>query len=205
MLIGGDVKSDWKWDAFSPIERQIAELLVQGKSNAAICSEVFLSRARVQECIKRILIKTDADSTRAAIVCLVEERDTQMLLRVLDQARDSTAIVQDHVVKFANKAMREMCGYELEEMVGMPFVELLAPRSRDAPLRQHELRLRGEPFSTLYTIRFLCKSGEEKEVRVANAGQIRYLGRPAILTTIDFPIRDERYHVTHPLDISPSE
>jgi len=58
------VKSDWKWDGLDPCERRVAKLLVQGKSNMAICAEVFLSRARVQDCIKRILIKTGADTTR---------------------------------------------------------------------------------------------------------------------------------------------
>ena len=75
------MESDWKWDKLDPLERKVAELLLQGKSNAAICAEVFHSRARVQECIKRILIKTGADSTRAAIVLLVEERENLALIR----------------------------------------------------------------------------------------------------------------------------
>ena len=177
------MESDWKWDRLDPHERKVAELLLQGKSNAAICQEVFLSKARVQECIKRMLIKTGVDSTRAAIALLVEERGTQALLRVLDQTSDGVVIVQDHVVKFANRAMQAMFGYDLEEMVGMPFVELVAPRSRDAALKQHELRLKGEPFSTLYVIGILCKGGQERDVVVANAGSIRYMGRSAVLTT----------------------
>ena len=56
------METDWKWKTFEPIERKIAQLLVHGKGNAAICAQVFLSRARVQECIKRILIKTGADT-----------------------------------------------------------------------------------------------------------------------------------------------
>ncbi len=183
MLIGRDVKNDWKWDTLDPLERRVAEFLVQGKSNAAICAEVFLSRARVQDCIKRILIKTGADSTRRAIALLVEERETLNLLGVLDQARDGVAIVQDRVVMFANRAMRETYGYDLEEMVGMPFVELVAPRSRSAAIKQHELRVKGEPFSTLYVIGIVCKGGQEREVVVANAGQIQYKGKTAILTT----------------------
>jgi len=178
------VKSDWKWDALDPRERRVAELLVQGKSNAVICAEVFHSRARVQDCIKKILIKTGADSTRGAIALLVAERQTLTLLGVLDQARAGLAIVQDRVVRFANRAMQQMYGYDLEEMMGMPFLELVAPAFRSAVLRQHELRLKGEPFSTLYVIRILCKGGQEREVVVANAGQIQYKGGPAILITI---------------------
>ena len=45
------METGWKWDLLDPLERQVVELLLQGKSNAAICAEVFHSRARVQECI----------------------------------------------------------------------------------------------------------------------------------------------------------
>ncbi len=104
------METGWKWDRLDPLERRVAELLLQGKSNAAICAEVFHSRARVQECIKRILIKTGADSTRGAIVLLAEERETLALLRVLEQANNGVAILQDRVCKFANKALARAAG-----------------------------------------------------------------------------------------------
>ena len=123
--------TDWSWDRLDSLERRIAELLVQGESNAAICSEVFLSRARVQECIKRILIKTGARSTRGAIALLVEERENMALLRALDQATDGVVIIQDRVVVFANQALHRIHGYDPYEMHGIPIIELAAPRSRD--------------------------------------------------------------------------
>jgi len=173
--------TEWIWDRLDPLERQVAELLLQGKSNATICAEVFHSRARVQECIKRILIKTGADSTRGAIVLLVEERETLALLRVLEQATDGVAILQDRVLKFVNRALAEACGYDPNEMVGMPFEELLAPGSRDAVAEHYEMRLQGEPLPHSYVTRILCKGGQEKGARIASAGLIRYRGRPAIL------------------------
>jgi PAS domain S-box-containing protein len=175
------MEPDWKWDRLDPRERQVGELLLQGKSNAAICAEVFHSRARVQECIKRILIKTGADSTRGAIVLLAEERESLSLLRVLNQATDGVAILQDRVLKFANKALAEACGYDPDEMVGIPLVELLAPRVRDRAVGHYELRMKGEPFPRSYATRVLRKGGQEKELMVANAGLIRYRGGPAIM------------------------
>ena len=176
------MESEWKWDKLDPTERHIAELLVQGKSNAAICAEVFLSRARVQECIKRIQIKTGADSTRSAIALLVEERETLSLLRVLDQATDGVAILQDRVVKFVNKSLAEIHGYDdPEEMVGMPFVELIAPGARDTVAERYDLRMQDSPVPRSYVTRILCKGGQEKKVTIASAGLIRYKGRPAVL------------------------
>ena len=178
------MKSDWKWDALDPRERRVAELLVQGKSNAAICAEVFLSKARVQDCIKRILIKTGSDSTRGAIAVLVEERETLSLLRVLDQATDGVAVLQDRLVKFVNRALARMLGYEPEEIKGMPLVELTAPRSRAAQVERFDQRMQGEPFPGTYAAIALSKGGQEKDVLVATGGLIRYRGTPALLAII---------------------
>jgi PAS domain S-box-containing protein len=184
------MESEWIWDKLDPTEQHIAELLVQGKSNAAICAEVFLSRARVQECIKRIIIKAGARSTRGAIVSLVEERETQTLCRVLDQASDGVAIAQDRVVKFANRAFHEMHGYAPGEMAGMPMIEIIAPRSWDLVAKEHSLRLKGVAFPQSYDIRILCKNGEEKDASVARAGLIRYTGRPAVLAVVVPAVED---------------
>jgi PAS domain S-box-containing protein len=184
VLIGGDVKSGWKWDTLDPLERRVAELLVQGKSNAAICAEVFLSRARVQNCIKKILIKTGADSTRGAIALLLEERENMSLVRLLDQMSDGVAILQDRLVKFVNTALERILGHELEEIAEMPFVELVAPRSKDAQAKNYDLRMRGEPFPGSYVARILYKGGQEKDVTITSAGVIRYGGRPAFLAFV---------------------
>ena len=178
------MEPEWKWDKLDPTERQIAELLVQGKSNAAICQEVFLSRARVQDSIKRIQIKTETESTRAAIALLVEERENQTLLSLLDQARAGILILQDRLVKFANAAAREVTGYDLNELAGMPVIELVAPGSRDLVARQYELRVKGEPLPRSYAVRILRKGGQEMEVTVASAGQVQFRGKPAVLEII---------------------
>ena len=178
------METGWKWDLLDPLERQVAELLLQGKSNAAISAEVFHSRARVQECIKRILIKTGADSTRSAIVLLVEERETLSLLRVLNQATDGVAILQDRLVKFVNRALERILGYDLEEIAGMPFVELATPGSKDAQAKNYDLRMRGGPFPGTYLATALCKGGQEKDVVIASGGLIRFRGRPALLAFI---------------------
>ena len=178
------MESEWKWDKLDPTERRIAELLLEGKSNAAICSEVFLSRARVQECIKRILIKTGANSTRGAIAFLVEERENLSLLRTLDQASDGVMIIQDRVAAFANRALHRIHEYEPYEMHGVPMLELIAPGSRDFIMKQYELRIRGEPLVQSYSFRILCKGGQEKDVTVASIRLTRYRGRPAVLAIV---------------------
>ena len=177
------MESEWGWDKLDATERRIAELLLQGKSNSAICNEVYLSRARVQECIKRILIKTGADSTRAAIVLLVEERETLTLLRVLDQASDGVVIVQDQVVKFASRTFHDMHGYAPDELNGRPMIELIDQRGWDFVRNQHNRMVDGESFAQSYDITVLCKGGEQKNALVVRAGHVPYKGRAALLVT----------------------
>jgi PAS domain S-box-containing protein len=175
------MESGWTWDRLDPFERRVAELLLEGKSNAEICAEVFLSRARVQECIKRVLIKTRTRTTRSAIVLLAEEKETQSLLCVLDQATDGVIVIQDRVLKFVNHTLARGCGYDINEMVGMPLAELAAPESRDAVVKRYELRMQGHQVPVRDVITIQCKQGHARDARVTSAGLIRYMGRPAIM------------------------
>lgn len=175
------MESDWTWDRLDPLERRVADLLLQGKSNAAICAEVFLSRARVQECINRILIKTRTRTARSAIVRLTEERETQSLLSVLDQASDGVVVIQDRVLKFINRAMARACGYDVSEMVGMPLVELVVSEHREKVANRYELRMQGGRVPIGDSIRIQLKQGQGRDARVTSAGLIRYMGRPAIM------------------------
>jgi hypothetical protein len=58
----------------------------------------------------------------------------------------------------------------------------MAPEIKDRAVNHYEQRRKGEPFPASYATRVLYKGGQEKELMVANAGLIRYRGRPAIMT-----------------------
>ncbi|MGB6837508.1 MAG: PAS domain S-box protein [Dehalococcoidia bacterium] len=174
----------WRWNRLSPTEKRVAEFLLEGKSNKDICGEMFLSRARVQECIKRIVMKTGAESTRSAITLLAECRETLALLRVLEQATDGVAIVQDGVCMFANRAVAEICGYTLEEIVGMPFLEFAAPEDEGLTKQTYEDRISNKEASSIHRIKVRCKDGHIREVEVAGEGIVRYNGRPAIMVVV---------------------
>ncbi|MDY6834748.1 MAG: PAS domain S-box protein [Chloroflexota bacterium] len=53
-------------------------------------------------------------------------------LWLADQSHEGIGIVVDGVIEFANKSMGQVFGYPTEELIGMPFLEIMAARSREA-------------------------------------------------------------------------
>lgn len=180
----------WRWDRLSPVEKQIAELLLLGKTNKEIGAEVFLSRARVQEYVKRIVAKTEAETTRSAIKLLVEEREIRLFMAVLDDVPMGVAILQDGVCKYANRAMAEISGYDFAELVGKSIPSAFPAEDREWALRQYERRVRGVPLVSPYRFKIVSKNGELREIETVSAGVILLGGRPADLVIARTPTEE---------------
>ncbi|MCL6584402.1 MAG: PAS domain S-box protein [bacterium] len=102
---------------------------------------------------------------------------------LVEQAKDGVVIVQDEVLKFANKAMETLSGYSVEELIGKSCFDIVAPEHRDFVAQRHRLRLQGLPVPASYEIKLLDKNGAKKEVEVS-VGLINYQGKPAITAFI---------------------
>jgi len=97
---------------------------------------------------------------------------------LVEQAKDIVVILQDGVCKFANRAAKEVTGFAVEEIVGKPFMNWLAPESRDLVAQRYKSRMAGEKVPSLYEAKIQCKDGAIKDIEVS-AGVIQYEGRPA--------------------------
>ncbi len=104
-------------------------------------------------------------------------RDSEMKYSTLvEQAKDGVVIVQDGACKFANKAMADICGYSPDEIMTMPFDQILAPESADIVTRIRESGSSG--VATVQEARIVRPDGTTKEVEIS-ASIIHYEGRPA--------------------------
>ena len=101
-----------------------------------------------------------------------------MYSALVEQAKDVVAIVQDGVVKFANKAVKEFSGFAVEDIVGKPFLNWIVPESRDLVAQRYKSRMTGEKVPSLYAAKIQCKNGAIKDIEVS-AEVIQYKGRPA--------------------------
>ena len=87
-------------------------------------------------------------------------KQSQSLYQVLlDNTRDGVFLIQRGVVRFANRAMAEMLGYELGDLVGKPYMELID--DGDAPAQELRKRQResGSRDLQMYELQMVRKDG----------------------------------------------
>ncbi|HUU39483.1 MAG TPA: PAS domain S-box protein, partial [Desulfatiglandales bacterium] len=99
---------------------------------------------------------------------------------LVEQAQDGVVIIQDEVYKFVNTAAGLITGYAVEELIGMPFLDILAPESKEMTTWIYTLLLSGEKVRPLFEIKLLCKDGSIKYGEVSS-GLIQYHGKPGVM------------------------
>ena len=102
---------------------------------------------------------------------------------VVEQAKDGVIIVQDEVCRFANRALAEILGYSLQELLDMPAFDIAAPQSKDLIAQRYRLRKAGQQVPLAYETKIRCKDGTVKEVE-SSSGIIQYQGRPAVMAIV---------------------
>lgn len=92
---------------------------------------------------------------------------------ILDATFDSIVIHQDDVVRFANPSFAEIAGYPLEELIGQPVMNFVAPDMRTFARLQTGRRTEGHYAYATYN-----RAGDRLELEVCVKNCI-YEGRPA--------------------------
>ena len=111
-------------------------------------------------------------------------RESEEKYRILvEQANDGILIVQDGMIKFANRCLAKANGRSVEELVNTSFLDYLRPDEVPIVADRYRRRLAGEDVEQVYETVLLHKDGHEIPVEV-NAGAITYQERPAIFAFI---------------------
>lgn len=106
-----------------------------------------------------------------------------MYSALVENTTDGIVIIQDDVLKFINTASVELVGYTPEELMGLEFINLVAPEHRETVMKRYSDRLEGIDVPSIYETSLLRKDGTTLPVEV-NAALIDYEGRPADLVFI---------------------
>lgn len=99
---------------------------------------------------------------------------------VVEQARDGIFIMQDGMIGFANSAFGRVFGYEVDELIGASFFNLIAPECRERVKDIYFTVLAGEEAPAVYEGRGLCKDGTVRNIEISG-GLVQYGGKPAVM------------------------
>ncbi|MBU1908996.1 MAG: PAS domain S-box protein, partial [Verrucomicrobia bacterium] len=111
-------------------------------------------------------------------------RESEEKYRTLvERANDGVIIVQDAIVKFANRRMAELDGSRVEQIVGTPFTDHVHPTELPRLAENYQRRMRGEPVPATYETVLRRRDGSPAPAEL-NAGLIMYEGRPADMVII---------------------
>ena len=102
---------------------------------------------------------------------------------VLEHANEGIMVVQDAKFVFVNPKAEMITGYTKDELIGMPFVELIHKDEREMVVNRYLRRIKGEITLSNYTIRIMDKKGILKWLDLT-AVLFPWKGRPAVFDFI---------------------
>jgi PAS domain S-box-containing protein len=102
---------------------------------------------------------------------------------LVEQANDGILIVQDGMIKFANRRLAEANGRTVEELINTNFLDYVRPDEVPHVANRYQRRMVGEDVEQVYETVLLHKDGHEIPVEV-NAGAITYEGSPAVFAFV---------------------
>lgn len=113
---------------------------------------------------------------------------------LLEHSRDGVYLIQQGVVKFANKTLADALGYTLDELVGMSYMELIATEDIANQAQRKTAREAGFRGLQMYEVHMKRKDGSVRLFEV-KAAAVDYHGAIASTGTMR-DVTDERRYVT---------
>lgn len=99
---------------------------------------------------------------------------------VVTWGNDGILIVQDGLLKFLNPKAAQLCGGNMEDFLGTPFLDTIHPDERSIMKDRIHRRVHGEKVETVYETVLRSRTGENVDVEL-NAGIIMVDGKPTNL------------------------
>jgi len=102
---------------------------------------------------------------------------------LIESSTDAVGIIQDGVYKYVNKTGARMFGYRREELIGVPFLSLVAPAWMELVAESYRKRLTGQQTPEKYEIGMLCRDNSIRDVELSSS-LISFEGKPAMMAVI---------------------
>jgi PAS domain S-box-containing protein len=128
------------------------------------------------ECV--LGIARDITARKAAEDALRESEEKFRTL--VECANDGIAILQNNVIKYVNPRFVQMIGASIDEIIGQPFIQQIAPESKKIVQERYERRIAGNDKPARYEAAFFVRSGAKINAEFTTT-LIAYQGKPAAL------------------------
>lgn len=102
---------------------------------------------------------------------------------LMDSIQDGVFSIEGGIITYANRALAEMIGYEIEETIGTHFSKFVAPEDMDLVFSNYKRRQDGLSAPASYEWRMLHKDGRRIYVNMS-ARIVEYQGRKATIGTL---------------------
>ena len=102
---------------------------------------------------------------------------------LVENANEAIFVAQDGRFKFVNPKTVAITGYSEEELLAMPFSDVIHPDFQQMVVSRHVRRLAGHGVAQIYSFKLVDKHGNTKWVEI-NAVLITWEGRPATLNLV---------------------
>ena len=102
---------------------------------------------------------------------------------VFEKASEAIFIIQEGVIKFANRRTRGVLGYTQEELKRLPIAEIVLPEDRQRVVSRNVKKLKGEKTSDAYSFRIVSKTGKKIWIE-DTAVRVIWDGKPATLNFV---------------------
>lgn len=124
---------------------------------------------------------SDTGRVRVTAALLESEDRYQKAMDIIEHANEGIFIAQDMHIKFPNPKTCEILGYTREELLQIPFIELIHPEFRNIVAERHKRRLLGEELVMAYPFKAITKGGTVKWVEIKPV-RIMWDGKPGTLS-----------------------
>jgi PAS domain S-box-containing protein len=103
---------------------------------------------------------------------------------LVDNIQNGVFIIQDAKLQFVNDSLAKMVGYKVKELIGMDFINLIAPEDREFTADRYRKRQAGEDVPNQYDFRILHKDGSTRIHVHMSVGLVEYKGKIASMGTL---------------------
>ncbi|MCK9591037.1 MAG: PAS domain S-box protein [Methanoregula sp.] len=115
---------------------------------------------------------------------------------LIEQSRDGFYIIQDGRIVFYNRgAFASMTGYERTEILGKPFIDLIAPEDRGKLMERIRKRQDDPSIPGPFEFNLLYKDGNTRILVQSHASMGIYQGRPALMGSMQNITEDRQREV----------